>query len=99
MHFGHGIISWYLWGDEGVFRPLLQDGFPGKDLNGGNPKSKCVEASRARRWGRTGGQFMTLFMALIFEHMENTELVINMFRENSGAPKKNADKFASISGK
>lgn len=57
VHFGHGIVSFYLFDDP---RRNEQENFM-------NP-----------------GLIKTLFAALSFEMLENTEMLIDLFRENSG---------------
>ena len=75
VHFGHGILSYYIFGRFDEKRSddeLLIDPF-------GN-----INWSKGFFTDENLGLFITLFSALAFESVENSEAVINRFRENSG---------------
>ena len=64
VHFGHGILSFYLFDD---------------------PREEDAEFLVNR------ALIKTLFAALAFEMIENTEMLIDLFRENSGTSSKSLE--------
>lgn len=68
VHFGHGILSFYLWAPD-------------------QEKQLAKDDEAMQQFAQAGpsqGLINTLFAALAFEIVENTEFLINRFRENSG---------------
>ena len=77
VHFGHGLLSYYAFGT----------------LDGDEPPISYVKTrynlkesfSKIYRTGSKGiGMLVTLFFATLFEMMENSQLTIQLFRDNSG---------------
>ena len=77
VHFGHGLLSYYAFGTlDGDHEPIsyVKTRF--------NLKESFVRTYRAGTKGM--GMLVTLIFATIFEMMENSELTIQLFRQNSG---------------
>jgi hypothetical protein len=71
-------MSYYFWG-----RPDYYDGFI-PNLNGAKSSLPGSEGPLRKWWRTQGGLIKALFLALAFEMVENTETIIDLFRENSG---------------
>ena len=70
-------MSYYFWGRG--------DNFVIGDSGGG--RGQWGEGPLLRWWLKQGGLIKALFLALAFEMVENTETIIDLFRENSGMHK------------
>lgn len=101
VHFGHGILSYYLFsfldGENGLTE--LLDERVDKTINKivrrykrndeyhdwNQPHSNRNEKQIQNSISGGAGLFATLVSALVFEVAENSEMVIDTFRKNSGA--------------
>ena len=101
MHFGHGILSYYLFsfldGETGLNELLderidttinkIVQRYKRNDVyhDWNQPHSNRNEKQIQNSMSGGAGLFATLVSALVFEVVENSEMVIDTFRKNSGA--------------
>jgi len=74
VHFDYGILSYYLFGflDEDSRTRIPKETFESSKLT-----SRILSDENL-------GLLVTLYLAISFENIENSPLIINMFREYSG---------------
>lgn len=78
VHFGHGILSYHVFGHLDSFQETI---ITTSVKTGPNKKHKSTLAAKTTS---TIGLWVTLVYATIAEHIENSQFVIDRFRNNTG---------------
>ena len=84
VHFGHGLLSYYAFGTLDGDEPPIQYV---KNRYNLKEYQTAQTALTYRKETKGMGMLLTIILAFIFEMFENSQLTIQLFRQNSGEQK------------